>query len=102
MSADAQKDREDRTGGARAAAEADIKFHLPTPEEMVVQDLFNNCAVRSAMSGVMGMTPRSVAQTIQLLESRFQLMECSRNGPSVYFKQVCDHDILSPGESFSL
>lgn len=29
-------------------------FHLPTREEMAAQDMFNNCFVRGAMSGVMG------------------------------------------------
>lgn len=30
------------------------KFHLPTPEEIRGQDIWNNCAVRSVVSGVMG------------------------------------------------
>lgn len=30
------------------------RFHLPTPEEIRGQDIWNNCAVRSLVSGVMG------------------------------------------------
>ena len=52
------------TGEARVAAEANTRFHLPTPEEMVVQDLFNNCAVRTVMSGVMGIhSPPSLTKS---------------------------------------
>eukprot|EP00271_Cylindrocystis_brebissonii_P014939 TRINITY_DN3667_c0_g1_i1.p1 TRINITY_DN3667_c0_g1~~TRINITY_DN3667_c0_g1_i1.p1 ORF type:complete len:183 (-),score=21.12 TRINITY_DN3667_c0_g1_i1:315-863(-) len=29
-------------------------FHMPSPEEIMMQDVMNNCAVRSVMSGVMG------------------------------------------------
>ena len=32
------------------------RFHLPTPEEIRGQDIWNNCAVRSVVSGVMGKT----------------------------------------------
>lgn len=32
------------------------RFHLPTPEEIRGQDIWNNCAVRSLVSGVMGIS----------------------------------------------
>ncbi|GAB2218520.1 hypothetical protein Droror1_Dr00001747 [Drosera rotundifolia] len=35
-------------------AKAVEPFHLPTPEEIRGQDIWNNCAVRSVVSGVMG------------------------------------------------
>lgn len=31
------------------------QFHMPTPEELRIQDVMNNCAVRTVLSGVMGM-----------------------------------------------
>lgn len=32
------------------------EFKMPTPEEIAVQDLMNNCLVKSALSGVMGIS----------------------------------------------
>ncbi|GAB2274269.1 hypothetical protein Dimus_009035 [Dionaea muscipula] len=46
------------TTGSTAAKEGEKPkvepFRLPTPEEIRGQDIWNNCAIRSAVSGVMG------------------------------------------------
>ena len=39
---------------SQTAAVAVEQIHLPTPEEMKAQEVWNNCVVRSVMSGVMG------------------------------------------------
>jgi hypothetical protein len=44
---------------ARAVAETGegAQLRLPTPDEIRAQDIFNNCAVRTGVSGVMGTGP---------------------------------------------
>lgn len=45
----------DDSSGLKEAEKPQIQpLRLPTPEEIRGQDIWNNCAVRSVVSGVMG------------------------------------------------
>jgi hypothetical protein len=37
-----------------SSSEPEPPLRLPSPDEIRAQDIFNNCAVRTAVSGVMG------------------------------------------------
>lgn len=53
MSSDSGAESTTASNGAAEKPQIE-RFHLPTPEEIRGQDIWNNCAVRSVVSGVMG------------------------------------------------